>query len=79
MKAKLREVRPGILSVDLQGGGKSPRLLRSKEWKWPLTGRKVTTRVIKPGLLEVHLDLEDSERLRTLKVADSHHKKQDTR
>lgn len=75
MKAKLREVKPGkpgILSVDLQSG-------RTLARKWPVAGRKVKTSVIVPGLFKVHLPLEHREKLRRLKVSDSHHKRRDSR
>ena len=79
MKAKLRKVSPGIYSVDPQDRWKRFLLVRSKRQKRPVTGKKVATKVIRPGLLEVNLVPESSDGLRTWKVTDSRNEKQSSR
>lgn len=66
MKAKLRRVKPGIFSVEINDKGRirlpglSSQLSRKKGARWARSGTSVAMKEIRPGLLEVHLDNEDT-------------------
>jgi hypothetical protein len=69
MKVKLRKAKSGLFTVHLMEDKKSSKVLhrstssivfRYKEPEWARTHVDAPTKMVRPGLLEVHLDNEDT-------------------
>jgi hypothetical protein len=59
MKVKIKKVEPGLYSIDLYESRWHSPIRREPAWK-KISG-KVKTKVVMPGLMEIHLDNEPIE------------------